>query len=705
MATIGELLKQTPEQLQELLDKARLVGEEARTQRVASEAPLEAAKGAASRSARDADYARIFEKPLREAELEEVFKDKLDDVVPDRRKVAVEKLAKGAAGTTNQGVIELPDPQIRKTAALKKLAKEAAGTTNQGVIELPAPKGSTFDELLKSRSKSISPALKQLLGGAGKTALNIGSKIAKIAGPIGVVAGLYGDELPADEESPFGRQLTPEEMESSLVPGAKLNYRPESKEKSDLYPPNDPIESNSLAAIISEVSKLPKRNVSRFEQSALDDINSRSDLVDVEKDRMRGQIAGLYDRQTTDNSNVGGGDSHLNKTTAKTAGVPVPADIPVATPLPAAALPPSISEKSTEQDEIANILKGDTGNKYEELLRQYKETEKAQRSGQRMALLGEASEKLGAAIAGAKAPTDDYFQRLAKQIPGTKEFKEEKEFEKEAKRNDANSEESRSARELLKTQGISLPETVTAAFIEKNYPQFANILNRREAAKDRASRERDRKLDRDDEKAKDKKNEDDRFILGGLDRLTKDQTYNVRLKVGRGKKLIEEAIKNPSSFGDISSLYSAITALDPDSMVKEGEIKLAREGLSLGESIIKQVTRIGANPRLLNSRLLGDINKYVNIIDKQTEESYGMKRDALFEQAETRNIPSKDYKRMDPFSVRELKQPPATQTKKSATPLSEKLTGMAGTTFTVKSGPHVGKIFEVNADETSATEL
>ena len=66
------------------------------------------------------------------------------------------------------------------------------------------------------------------------------------------------------------------------------------------------------------------------------------------------------------------------------------------------------------------------------------------------------------------------------------QFKEKTAFEKKARLEDPTSEESISARALLKQQGVNVPDTVSAAFIEKNYPQFANIIEKDRQAKQRA---------------------------------------------------------------------------------------------------------------------------------------------------------------------------------------------------------------------------
>ena len=351
-------------------------------------------------------------------------------------------------------------------------------------------------------------------------------------------------------------------------------------------------------------------------------------------------------------------------------GAPV-AETPVTTSQAAARLPASLSSSSKQaavspekESDVSAVLKSaeDESSQYQDLLTRYKDAQERQRLAQLGISLGQAGERIGSAIAMVKPGDQSFYEQQMKLAGGiTDQFKEEEAIAREAKRNDANSEESKSARALLKEQGITVPETVTAAFIEKQYPQFANIISQRRAAEERAEGRRERREEREFAlKSRDQQRDDD-FIFRGMEKLTADPTYKARQKIIRGKSLVDEAVKNPTSFGDVASLYTAITALDPESVVREGEIKLTREGESLGESIQRQVRRLGPNPRLLSDRLLSDIKKYVDLIDKQTGETYNLKRDALFQQAENRGIEKNRYKAMDPFLLKEERAPQAAE--------------------------------------------
>lgn len=341
-----------------------------------------------------------------------------------------------------------------------------------------------------------------------------------------------------------------------------------------------------------------------------------------------------------------------------------------ATRLPAAASTKESLPSVEKESDVSLLLKtaGAESSQYQDLLNRYKEAEERQRQAQLGVALGQAGERIGSAIAMVKPGDQSFYEQQMKLAGGiTEQFKEEEAVRREAEKaekNDPKSETSMAMRNLLKEQGIVVPDNISAAFIEKQYSQFANIIAQRRADQERAEGRRERKEEREFAlKSRDQQRDDD-FIFKGMEKLTADPTYKARQKIIRGKSLVDEAVKNPTSFGDVASLYTAITALDPESVVREGEIKLTREGESLGESIQRQVRRLGPNPRLLSDRLLSDIKKYVDLIDKQTAETYNLKRDALFEQAENRGIQKQRYKAMDPFLLKEERAPQATAEEK-----------------------------------------
>lgn len=508
-------------------------------------------------------------------------------------------LEKGPIRVPSGPVIsDVPQISGRMGAAMEKAAAAAKGIPwSPADGVINLPSSAKPSFLQKIATLASNPSNQKALAGIGLGAGAL-AVLSKLAAPVQAVTGLYGQEGEG-----------PEPNDPYLNPPKKLDYTPPSTEKSDLNPPMSSSMYDSLGSIISDTSRPPV-------------LEERAPAAKEEP--------------------------------AEKILAPTPRTVSAGEPTAAAVA------KQAEDAQLAQIL--GQKSEYEDLLARYKDAQERQRLAQLGISLGQAGERIGSAIAMVKPGDQSFYEQQMKLAGGiTDEFKEEEAIAREAKRNDPNSEESKSARALLKEQGITVPETVTAAFIEKQYPQFANIISQRRAAEERAEGRRERREEREFAlKSRDQQRDDD-FIFRGMEKLTADPTYKARQKIIRGKSLVDEAVKNPTSFGDVASLYTAITALDPESVVREGEIKLTREGESLGESIQRQVRRLGPNPRLLGDRLLSDIKKYVDLIDKQTGETYNLKRDALFQQAENRGIEKSRYKAMDPFLLKEERAPQAAE--------------------------------------------
>lgn len=540
-------------------------------------------------------------------------------------------LEKGPIKVPSGSVIsDLPQVSGKMGEAIEKAKRAAAGVPWQpaeGVINLPAPKSPSFLEKISSLAKKAGPDALEKMGLSKNAIASLFEKAApvakigtKLAGPLGLAldaaaASPVGEEsdIPKNPFTGEARQLSRAEI-ASLSPGTPVDYYPPAG-RSEMNPPMASSKYDSLENIIADTTRPPEES----------DVRALATETQTEEAK---RVLSPKARMIS-------------------AGEPTAAQV----------------AKQTEEAALGKIL--GQKSEYEDLLARYKDAEERQRLAQLGVSLGQAGERIGSALAMVK-PGDQSFYEQQMKLAGeiTDEFKEEEAVRREGEKNDPKSETSVSMRNLLKEQGITVPENISAAFIEKQYPQFANILNRREAAKERAELRKERAEERAHELEKETKKTANEFVFSGLKALTSDKVYMTRNKVLRGKALVDEALKNPSGFGDVTSLYSAITALDPDSVVREGEIKLSREGMSLGESIQRQITRIGSNPRLINDRLLKDIKKYVDLIDKQTEETYNLKRDALFQQAENRGITKDVYRAMDPFSLKKERAPQATAEEK-----------------------------------------
>ena len=81
--------------------------------------------------------------------------------------------------------------------------------------------------------------------------------------------------------------------------------------------------------------------------------------------------------------------------------------------------------------------------------------------------------------------TEIYNQNIKQAENIVTDFKENLAVQKEAKKSDPSSEDSKVARELLKSLGIDVSEKASAAFIEKNFPSLASFAKSRTLAEER----------------------------------------------------------------------------------------------------------------------------------------------------------------------------------------------------------------------------
>lgn len=142
---------------------------------------------------------------------------------------------------------------------------------------------------------------------------------------------------------------------------------------------------------------------------------------------------------------------------------------------------------STGDSEVDALTKAsqEEGNYYKELLKRYDQAVTQRDKDISLANLQEAAAQI--MMRGTSGRDVEYYKGLRSRAgTGITDFEKRKELEQEARDADPTSAESQSYRQLLKEQGIKLPDSVSAAFIKKQYPQFANIISRREASADRA---------------------------------------------------------------------------------------------------------------------------------------------------------------------------------------------------------------------------
>lgn len=163
------------------------------------------------------------------------------------------------------------------------------------------------------------------------------------------------------------------------------------------------------------------------------------------------------------------------------------------------------------------------------------------------------------------------------------QYKEQVAFEKE----DPNSAQSQGYRNLAKSMGFEIKGNASAADIERQFPQLANIYNQKEARKARAEDLKLRYASMQDTKRQ-------AAELKNQEKQTKAIENYAKIASKEYEKLskLEQAVqaldmKNIEDGGpeDVAALYSFIKLLDPESVVREGEIALARSGMSMPQRL------------------------------------------------------------------------------------------------------------------------
>lgn len=634
MPTFAELINANPQQVQDLLDMAKA---------------SEAAKAASSLQ----EEAQAGQEML--AKLKETSEAPAE--YASKKAKALAKSAKAAMGQVGEGVIsDLPQMSGRMAAASEKAARAAAGTVGEGVIPMSGQTPSFLQRIASLAEKGGSSVLEKLgvsgealsaLASKSSPALKTGAKIgAKAALPLAIASEIASTpSAGANSDVTPNRQMSPQEMDYLASEGTPVNYQP----------PGESSKMNPVMA--SSMYDSPEKIV--------------ADLARAKEDPTRRLAA---------------------PESASGALKPAPRTVSAGEPSAAQV------EKQEQDVALSNLLKsqGDEQSRYAELLNRFKDAQERQRMAQLGVGLTQAAERIGSSIAMVKPGDQTPYEQAMKLAGGiTDEFKEEAAVAREAEKNDPNSAESRSMRALLKEQGIAVPDNISAAFIEKQYPQFANILSRREAAKERAELRRERAEERAERKF-DRLDQEKRSIALRIAPKIQNKQYETLAELQSQKALIDEAVNNPNPQRDTTMFYAFVKALDPNSVVREGEIKFSQAARSIPASV-RGLFNKGFKGQMLLPEERKNIQDFMNQRLSLAKGAWEASAAPYLKQAEESKI---DRELIAP-GISALESAPAKSEKKTIK-LAQKLSGKAGKTFTDNK---TGKKYVVNSDETSATEL
>lgn len=331
---------------------------------------------------------------------------------------------------------------------------------------------------------------------------------------------------------------------------------------------------------------------------------------------------------------------------------------------------------------------------------------------QLLANINRAAGQIGAGLAQSGKPDTsvaDAVERQGKQQVDN--YKEQVEFQKQ----DPKSAYSKGLRDYFKNKlKMDIKGDASAAELEKIMPfavreyeaqlerdrlksQKAEDMafKREEAAKDRdlkrdlLSQGAENKKAAQEEKnsLKEKENQNS-FIERTSKQLEKHSSNLVTLR--NAKSAIDAAVKNPSSIKDVGALYSFIKALDPGSVVREGEIELANRASGLFGGLTLKLSQLTSDPKLITPTNLKDIQDSISQLHDLANSEYDLRRQTAYKRAKSRNITEDRFGEFDPYHAEA-----AQRSSQGLVKIRQKSTGMEKTLSSENAKKYLGdKDFE-----------
>lgn len=215
--------------------------------------------------------------------------------------------------------------------------------------------------------------------------------------------------------------------------------------------------------------------------------------------------------------------------------------------------------------------------------------------------------------------------------------------------NDGNSEISKTfrqyAKELVSQSGlnVTIPESASYAQLSKQMGVLSNVITTKMAQDARKEMAAEKKADRD-LRSSELKNEKSGKFLNQVDQeIKRSDAYKSVKKLNAVQRGIQNAMLNPSSQADIDVLYNFVKLLDQESAVREGEIGLAQQALSIQEKLKVEMSRLGNKPRILSDKFIRDVNNLVGVYSKLSQDQYGRELKTKRSIAERIGIPKEEF--------------------------------------------------------------
>lgn len=271
------------------------------------------------------------------------------------------------------------------------------------------------------------------------------------------------------------------------------------------------------------------------------------------------------------------------------------------------------------------------------------------------------SESLDNAIKMQNAPVDQVNQER----DAYKKFLANNE---EMEKADPNSAVSKTMRQALSGMGVKIPDNASYSTMEKLAPQLMANQQFKDRMADRALQREQIAQNKDianQSKMSDKQNSYLQFAT------TKTAPIRAAYStIQNAAKLASSKTSNPAE--DITTLYSFVKNLDPNSSVREGEVGLARDIASVQGKVSTYFNKL-QNGDSLDSKTVDNLKKEILRLAKSQKESYDTEMSAYKTGAKNRGIPEDRFAEFDPYGKSDL-----SETKMSDTVRIQSASGQVG---------------------------
>jgi hypothetical protein len=248
------------------------------------------------------------------------------------------------------------------------------------------------------------------------------------------------------------------------------------------------------------------------------------------------------------------------------------------------------------------------------------------------------SEALDNAIKMQNAPVDQINQER----DAYKKFLANKE---EMEKADPNSAVSKTMRDALSGMGVKIPDNASYATMENLAPQL--MKNKEFQMRLQEMQLRREEMRQNKELAKDSRMSDKQ---NSYLQFATSKTAPIRAaysKIQSAAKLAQSATNNPAE--DITTLYSFVKNLDPESAVREGEVGLARDIASVQGKISTYFNKVQSGDSL-DKKTVDNLKKEIVRLANSQKESYDAEMGVYKSGAINRGIPEERFSEFDPYS-------------------------------------------------------